>query len=51
MKWNWIIIALAIFAAILLGIWIVKRNKKFKRSRVRKLENGYGKLKVDEPQI
>jgi hypothetical protein len=51
MTWKWTIIALTIFAAILIGTWIAKRNKKDRRSLVRELDSDYRKQKVDEPQI
>lgn len=51
MKWNWIFLSLVIFAAIWLGIWIARQNKKDKRSLIRELDNDFRMPKEDEPQI
>ena len=50
MKWNWIINTLAVFAAILIGIWIAIQNKKDKRSLIRELDNDYLVPKENEPK-
>jgi hypothetical protein len=51
MKWNWIIIAFALFAAFCIVVWIAKRNQKDKKSLVQELDNDYKVPKENEPQI
>ena len=51
MKWNWIIIALALFGVFFIMARIANRNRKDKKSLMREIENDYQVPKVNEPKI